>query len=177
MDNLNSVNDKDSGISAAVRALADIFNAESSILVEIGEKQKQVESAVYEKKWLDFEKTQDEMHVLQQKLKSFEVERRVLFESGLLKTNGRTTENFYLWTEALRPQERKLILDSYRALKVEGAKIEAACSAFNGYINEMRTLISGILDAAFPERRGSIYGKSGKSRSASIKSILLDKQF
>lgn len=159
---------------AAVESIARLFDEECVVLAQVEEMQERIETAVYEKRWTDFEDAQRGLEALSARLRELEARRLALFSA-----NGESVgpENFYLWAAALPAEPRERLMDAYRALKFKTAKIRAASRAFSGYLNEMQKVVHVFLDAAFPERRGSLYSRHGKSLGVDVRRAVLDKQF
>jgi hypothetical protein len=158
----------------AAERIARLFDEECIVLTQVEEMQERVETAVYQKKWTDFEDAQSRLEALSARLGELEARRMALFSASGERVQA---ENFYLWAAALPAGERERLMEAYRALKFKTAKIRAAASAFSGYLTEMRKVVHIFLDAAFPERRGALYSRHGKSLGVDVRRAVLDKQF
>jgi hypothetical protein len=145
-----------------------LFRAQIDVLKKASLVQRAAEAAVYEKKWSDFGFAVGELNELKAKLESLEAERCALFPDD---------KDFYSYSSQLPRKEREDIGEWYRALKMEAAKFRFAGAAFHSYLNAMSAVTRGFLDAAFPDRRGSLYGKNGAVKSGDMRRIVLDKQF
>ncbi|MDR2467850.1 MAG: hypothetical protein LBD22_02690 [Spirochaetaceae bacterium] len=153
--------------------LCRIFDAETAVLVIIEALQHEIEAAVYNKRWIDFDNAQQRLTRESGRLEMLEAERCAIFDDA---ESGREVD-FYLWASAYPSEEREHLLKSYRALKRQTAKIKTANEAFSAYLEEMQRVVALFLDAAFPERRGGLYGRYGKTRGADMRRVVLDKQF
>ena len=158
----------------AAEGITRLFNEECAVLTQVEEALGRIEAAVYEKRWTDFDGAQRGLESLRAELQELEARRTALFTAS----GGRTiNENFYLWAAALPAEDRRPLMDAYRALKFKTAAVEAANQAFSGYLNEMQRVVRVFLDAAFPERRGALYSRHGKSLGVDVRRAVLDKQF
>lgn len=149
--------------------LARILDAQTMVLSTIENLQREVEKAVYAKQWVDFDGARKRLLDEQARLEALEEERRVFF--------GAENTDFYVWSAALPEDERERILASYRALKRQAARVRTFGETFSAYVREMQFVVNGFLDAAFPERKNGLYGRSGKTLAADMRSVVLDKQF
>lgn len=155
---------------AAIESLLELFNEEIEALCELEAIQKSVENAVYEKRWTDFEVAERALEKKRAKLEVIETRRISFFDKNI-------GDNFYLWATALPKAEYKLVTEAYRGLKLEAARIRNETQAFTAYLTRMQFVVTGFLDAAFPERKKGTYGIRGKSRGTDMRSVVLDKQF
>lgn len=150
-----------------------IFKEQINVLREAFRVQNALKHAVYEKKWTDFEALNQALAAALLELEQSEARRRVLFDPEQCVSAPR----FYLYAAGLPQKEREDITGAYRTLKMETAKLRLANLAFQNYIKEIGDISKSFLDAAFPDRRGSLYGRRGAIRGADMRSIVLDKQF
>ncbi|GMO17553.1 MAG: hypothetical protein LBG79_03325 [Spirochaetaceae bacterium] len=162
---------KPDGKAMCAENLAELFDEETSLLVQIEALQKQIEDAVYAKKWTNFEEAQERLAQVRRELLLIEERRQAFFGGG----QPVSSNDFYTWASALEEADREKLFSSYYALKRQSARVQTAAAAFSGYLLEMRRIVSGILDAAFPERRG--YDPHGKRCAPDIRSVVLDRQF
>ena len=160
--------------NAIAPELTRILYSEIAALGQIGELQKNIEKAVYEKQWTDFDAAAHCLAEHRTALEALEAERMSLLGCTAAQE---TAEDFYLWTAELAPVERDSVMDAYRALKKMTARVKTANEAFAVYLQQMQLVVSGFLDAAFPERRTAVYGREGAVRSSDMRCVVLDKQF
>jgi hypothetical protein len=151
-----------------------VLNAQIKILREVFCVQCAVRQAVYEKQWADFEFSNRALVAAKLQLEQCETERLVLFAP---EQGGNSPACFYRYAAGLPQKERATISDAYRCLKIEAAKLRMASAAFQNYIKEIGGISKSFLDAAFPDRRGNLYGNRGAIKNADMRSLLLDRQF
>jgi hypothetical protein len=149
-----------------------VLKTEIAILKEVGGIHKSVRNAVYEKKWTDFDGAQNALNAAAVKLALCEKERVKLFESGSQDSDA---SSFYAYAATLPPEQRTEIAALYRELKLESAKMRISSGAFNKYLEESSSAVRGFLDAAFPDRRGKLYGRRGAVKETDMRSIVLDR--
>jgi hypothetical protein len=153
-----------------------LFSAELEILARISEAQTLVHGAVQHKEWVDFNTVIDSMKALSASLEELELERIALFERMETGGAGAVSEvtRFYDFAATLPADERKHVTGLFRQLKLESAKVRFASDALSAYLYEAKTLIAGLLEAAFPEKRGKLYGRAGAPRQADMRSIVFN---
>jgi hypothetical protein len=97
-----------------------------------------------------------------------------------MRENGGTSaggQRFYDFVQRFPADERQILCALYRRIKFETARLRFSSEALAAYLGEARAFVSGMLEAAFPEKRGKIYGRSGTERSAKLGGIVLDRRF
>jgi hypothetical protein len=151
-----------------------VFETQIRILQEAGRIQRAVRDAVYEKKWTDFEELNRALAGAKLELEKSEAERLTVFSA---ENCGNSQTQFYCYAAGLPPKKREEITSAYLVLKMEAAKLRLAGLAFQNYVKELGDITKSFLDAAFPDRRGSLYGRRGAIRDADMRSIVLDRQF
>jgi hypothetical protein len=149
-----------------------VLNAELEALIEAGTVQALVNEAVTRKNWLDFEASIRMAGQLAARIEELEQER-----VALMKGVGGTIPRFYEYAMRFANDEREELCGLYRAVKFEAARLRFQVEALAHYLGECKTIVSGLLEAAFPERRGRIYGRSGVERNAGMGGIVLDRRF
>jgi hypothetical protein len=146
----------------------NVLKTELVILKLIAGIQKSVRTSVYEKKWADFDSVQCALTEAAVKLEAVEKERVALFDGE--------DASFYAYTAALPCEQRTEITSLYRELKFEVAKMRISNTTFDKYLNESSAAVHDFLDAAFPDRRGKLYGRRGAVKKSDMRSIVLDKR-
>jgi len=150
---------------------------EISALKEAASLQRSVQNAVLKREWRDFERFIKELNEVSLRLQVLETERLALFrdigDSG--DKNGSLW--FYRFACGLPREEREALTALYRTLKMECARLRFSAKAWTEYLQEIKEINDGLLDAVFPERKAKLYGRSGAVKSAGIRSAVLDKKF
>jgi len=155
-----------------------LFSAELEILARMQAAQTLVHGAVRRKEWVDFNTVIDSMKALGVKLEELEQQRAALFERIEAGKTGKASGQirFYDFAATLPAGERTLITELFRRLKRESARVRFASDALSAYLYDAKTLVAGLLEAAFPEKRGKLYGRAGIPRQADMRSIVFNKE-
>jgi hypothetical protein len=148
------------------------LEAELRALAEAGAAQTLVSEAVKCRRWVDFEAATGTVRALASQVEELERER-----VALMGEKGGGNLRFYEYAMRFEDGERAELCGLYRAVKAEATRLRFSAEALARYLGECRTMVSGLLEAAFPERRGRIYGRSGAERNAGMGGIVLDRRF
>lgn len=150
------------------------LTAELEALTEAGAAQTLVNEAVKKRNWIDFNESIKVIDALRARIETLELERVKLMPEA----QGRSpSKSFYSFAQRFPEEERRVLCELYRQIKTEAFKLRFSTQALANYIGESRLLVSGMLEAAFPEKRGKIYGRTGTERSAGLGGIVLDRRF
>jgi hypothetical protein len=60
---------------------------------------------------------------------------------------------------------------------METLQIKLTNDTLMEYLGEAKSAINGLLETAYPDRKGRIYSKEGTSREAEMKSVVLNRSF
>jgi hypothetical protein len=148
------------------------LNAELLAFAEAGAAQTLVNEAVKRRDWADFDAATGTVRALAERVAELEAERR-----ALMKGADGSMPRFYEYARRFADIEREELCGLYRAVKFEAARLRFSAEALARYLGECRAIVSGLLEAAFPERRGRLYGRSGAERNAGMGGIVLDRRF
>jgi hypothetical protein len=88
---------------------------------------------------------------------------------------GEEKARFYVFAATFPEDLRDKLADTYRNLKTETLKVRIFNDTILGYLNSIRTTVTGILDIAFPEHRGKLYSRGGKEVPRDIRSVMLNR--
>jgi hypothetical protein len=149
-----------------------VLEAELLALVEAGSVQTLVAEAVTRRDWVDFDASIEAINEIRVRLEQLEQERLALMPDVNVSSGG-----FYSFALRFPDDERQTLCGLYRQVKLEAARARFSADSLAACLGEARTLVSCLLDAAFPEKRGKIYGKTGVERNAGFGGIVIDKRF
>jgi len=155
-------------------ALSLILCKEIEILEKIPPLQGMIRDTVIKREWADYETLMEKVGELGQQFEVLDGERETLFKT---MTGGQDPESFYAWTAKLPPQEREEIGGLYRRLKMITLQIKIANDTLMEYLREVKSAVAGILERAYPDRRGKIYSRTGSEREADMRSVMVNQTF
>jgi hypothetical protein len=109
------------------------------------------------------------------KFAALDLERAEAF-ARLAKEAGLDGEGagFYHYAARLPPAEGQELSGLYRRIKMRTMEVRLANESLAEYLGEIQTLISGFLEAIFPDRKGRIYTRQGTQASPDMRSMALD---
>ncbi|MDR2444917.1 MAG: hypothetical protein LBD44_03145 [Spirochaetaceae bacterium] len=147
-----------------------VLNAELLALAEAGKVQTLVAEAVKRRDWVDFDASIEAVNQIRARVEELERERLALMPG----VNG---GGFYEFAGRFPDNERQILCGLYRQVKLEAARTRFSATALASYLGEARAIVSGLIEAAFPEKRGKIYGRSGMEQNTGFGGIVLDRRF
>ncbi|MDR2069811.1 MAG: hypothetical protein LBP81_00120 [Treponema sp.] len=156
-----------------------VLEQERKLVAQIAGMQALIRQAVINRQWPAFESHMEALNQLGAQFKDLDQERVRIFSS--LSGGGDTPKEdgagagFYALVSRFPPDERKAVTGAYRSLKTETMKVRIEGGALMNYLSEASLLIAGFLEAAFPDRKGRIYSRSGVQVQADMRSMVLDR--
>jgi len=152
----------------------EILLKESELVQRVADLQKGIHEAVISRNWTDFEDHFAVLGKVKAEIAALESERERLF-TGI---SGKTDDlSFYAFAAQLPAEQRAELTEIYRSLKLETLRVQVSGEALMSYINEVRVVIEGFFEIAFPDRGGKIYTPHGVSVSHDMRSMVLNRSF
>jgi hypothetical protein len=155
-------------------ALSFILKKEIEILEKIPPLQKMIRDAVIKREWTDYELLMQSLGEIGSRFEIIEAERETVFKNLQM---GDEPESFYAWVAKLPQAEKEEISSLYRKLKMITLQIKISNDTLMEYLREAKSAISGLLDRAYPDRRGKMYSRKGAEREADMRSVMINKTF
>jgi hypothetical protein len=154
--------------------LSIVLVQEIELLEKIPPLQAKIRDAVIKREWTDYELLMESMGQIGSRFEVLDAEREALFSS---LTDGDGPESFYAYTARLPEAERKTIGELYRKLKMITLQIKIANDTLTEYLREAKSVIAGVLERAYPDRRGKMYSRQGTEREADMRSVMINHTF
>jgi hypothetical protein len=145
--------------------LTVILKRENDLLDIILETQENARNAVLSRTWTDFESQQKMLETIADQFRSLEHERETLFPEQ---------NNFYRAIATIDSKERTQLSELYRDIKFKTMRIKFNGESLLRYLEEAQKTVHMFVEAAFPDRRGTMYGKKGTQISADMRSLIVD---
>ncbi|MDR2247144.1 MAG: hypothetical protein LBE17_10845 [Treponema sp.] len=153
-----------------------VLERERELVTEIAGMQSVIRKAVLNRQWVDVETHLAALGQIGAQFEALDQERIRIFTS-LLGKHGEDARGFYALASRFPPDERQAITGVYRSLKTEARKVRLESGALMKYLNEASLVVAGLLEAAFPDRKGTIYSRSGAQVYADMRSMVVDHHF
>ena len=146
---------------------SQIFIQEIALLDKIITVQNDVMNAVINREWTDFEAGSA---ILDEASLQFEN-----FEEKRIADQGQSNwTQFYAEVSKLPDAQRIHLTELYRTLRLKIHRVRTSNDNLTLYLNEAKSTVEAFMDAAFPDRRGRLYGQNGTRISADMRSLLVD---
>jgi hypothetical protein len=147
-------------------SLSEIFLKMREILQKICTVQLKVRKAAFERRWTDFTAAQDEVAALGEQLNALETQRKAL--PGM-------AEGFYASVHGLEAEKRAPLTALFREVKSLAARVRIENETMKQYVDGQMRLVTLFLEAAFPERRGKFYSRTGQAKECITGGVVLDR--
>ena len=152
----------------------EILLKESELVQHIASLQNGIHEAVMGRNWTDFEEHFAVLGRVKAEIAALESEREQLFA----EITGKTGDfSFYAFAAQLPAPQRAELTEIYRSLKLETLRVQVSGEALLSYITEVRVVLAGFFEIAFPDRGGKIYTPYGISASHDMRSMVLNRSF
>jgi len=155
-------------------ALSLVLQKEIEILEKLPPIQVMLRNAVIMREWTDYEALMETIGEIGEQFEALDLEREKLFKDCAC---GQEPEAFYAWTSKLPAHERDELGGLYRRLKIITLQIKIANDTLMEYLREVKSTVAGILERAYPDRRGKIYSSNGTEREADMRSVMVNRTF
>jgi hypothetical protein len=162
--------------NGSVELCLDLLEKELVVLEQLALSQDTVRKAVVSREWVNFDEKIAELNKLGASFDALESERAKLF-MHFLPSNEKKDEDmgFYSLLTRLPPDKRGVFADRFRHLKLLTLRIRLANESLMRYIEEAKTTVAEFLEAAFPDRKGRVYTRSGLTAPADMRSMVLNR--
>jgi len=152
----------------------EILLKESELVQNITGLQSGIHKAVTSRNWADLEDNFAALSRIKAEIAVLESERERVFAA----VTGKTGDfSFYAFAAQLPEAQRAELTEIYRSLKFETMRVRMSGEALMRYITEVRVVMAGFFEVAFPDRGGKIYTPHGVSASHDMRSMVLNRRF
>jgi hypothetical protein len=152
----------------------EILLKECELVQNITSLQNGIHQAVTSRNWADLEDNFAALGKLKAEITALESERERIFS----EITGKTGDfSFYAFAAQLPAAQRAEVTEIYRSLKFETLRVRMSGEALMKYITEVRVVMAGFFEVAFPDRSGKIYTPYGRSVSHDMRSMVLNRSF
>jgi hypothetical protein len=154
---------------------AAALRREIELLDTIKSLQTQVRSAIINREWTDFEGLFEALGAVGAQFEALDLERSQAFDrlAKELGFDGKETA-FYSCAARLPDPERQELSELYRSVKMRTQELRLDNESLANYLGEIQAMVSGFLEAVFPDRKGKIYTRRGTQVSPDMRSLVLN---
>jgi DNA polymerase elongation subunit (family B) len=152
-----------------------LLRQEIELLEKISVLQAQVKNAIINREWTDFENRFESLAAIGDKFEALDLERAQVF-ARLAEEVGLDDEEgpFYSCAARLPETERRELSELYRRIKMRTLELRLANESLTKYLSEVQAVVSGFLEAVFPDRKGRIYTRQGIQASPDMLGLALN---
>ncbi len=138
------------------------------------EDQRAVAGAVRARDWPALEKALERAGASAERVSSAEALRVAAWE-GLVYDLGLPVDSSVFRASLALPLEfRSTLNEAYRTLRISAMRARIENDALSGFVGSAASTLREAMEAAFPERKGRIYGRTGLPRHAGSGAMILD---
>ncbi|MDR2246195.1 MAG: flagellar protein FlgN [Treponema sp.] len=154
---------------------AAVLKQEIELLDKISALQAQVQNAIINREWTDFEGRFESLAAIGDEFEALDLERAEVFARFATEAGFKGEDaSFYRCAARLPEAERKELSELYRRIKMRTVEVRLANESLAKYLSEMQTVVSGFLEAVFPDRKGRIYTRQGTQSSPDMLGMALN---
>jgi len=135
--------------------------------------QKRFAEALQNRDWRELQESISLLEGISQRLSEIE-KARSAEEVTIRAASGCMESSFYHLALSAPEPRRTELTDLYRRLKIAAMHARFENETAGAYAEENKSLLAGVLDALFPEKKGNIYGPSGKTVQAERDALVLN---
>jgi hypothetical protein len=160
--------------SRAIDQLTEALHREVELLEAIAEDEKRLHSLLSNRDWVELERCLSRLNSLSGDVLQAEDRRNTAYERLRSTLEVEEDERFYDVLERLPVEERSELSELYRRLKVAVIQVRSVTGGIDTYVTESTQTMRSVLEELFPEQKGKIYSRSGRSNRADERAIVLD---
>ena len=138
------------------------------------DRQREVAKAVRARDWTALERSLDLAGAAADTVQDAERERREAWFDFLCESGLPDDSTVFRASLALPIEYRAPLNDAYRALRLSAMRARIENDALSGFVGSAADTLRNAMETVFPERRGRIYGRSGRATHAEIGALVLD---
>lgn len=157
-------------------SLVAAMEAEAEALDGYVEGQKDFAQAIRDRDWPRLQACMSRLQGLAEEIARIEADRAEA-EAALRAELGCDEAGFYRLAFHVSEPERSLLADLYRRLKIAAMRARLETASSGEYAAGSRELLGAVLEELFPEKKGRIYGRTGRAREPEAGAMVLNAAF
>lgn len=160
-------------LEGSISSLAAAMESEISVFDAYVEGQKRFAGALRDRDWRGLQESMSLLEGISLRLSEIETARAAA-EAGLRAATGCKEESFYRLALLVPEPERTRLTDLYRRLKIGAMRARFENETAGEYAEGSKNLLGSVLEELFPEKKGKIYGRSGRAVQAGQDALVLN---
>ncbi|MBU0926861.1 MAG: hypothetical protein KKA67_03875 [Spirochaetes bacterium] len=138
------------------------------------EEQRGVAGAVRARDWPRLEKALERAAAAAEAVSACEADRTESWHDFLAETGLPPDSTVFRASLSLPLEYRSALNDAYRALRLSAMRARIENDTLSGFVGSAASTLRQAMEALFPERKGRIYGKSGRAQHVGSGALILD---
>jgi len=160
-------------LEGSISSLAAAMESEISVFDSYVEGQKRFAGALRDRDWRGLQESMSLLEGISLRLSEIEGQ-RAKAEAELRAESGCAEESFYRLALLVPEPERTRLTDLYRRLKIGAMRARFENETAGEYAEGSKNLLGSVLEELFPEKKGKIYGRSGRAVQAGHDALVLN---
>lgn len=136
--------------------------------------QREVAKAVRARDWAALERSLERAGAAADEVQDAERARREAWFDFLCESGLPDDATVFRASLALPVEYRAMLNDAYRALRLSAMRARIENDALSGFVGNAAATLRDAMETVFPERKGRIYGRSGRATAAGTEALVLD---
>ncbi|WP_319561828.1 flagellar export chaperone FlgN [Marispirochaeta sp.] len=161
------------GIKTA-NELIQIIKQEISLMEEFRCNEEELRDALKRSDWASLSDHMERMGQIADWIDSTEQRRRALYSALCAEFGADETIPFYQAIMSLPEELRSECAELYRSLKFTTVKIKGVTWSLDSHIRSVSDTMQAVLNELFPYRKGKLYSRHGKARTADTEPLVVN---
>ncbi len=158
------------------KQLIDILEKEIDFVNKFTEIEKSILDSVIANNWDTLEKSITKSDNISQIIERLDNQRDICVETLRDQMGEDESTHFYRLTSNLEPEYKNKINDLYRVLKLSVLNLQNMNWRIDAYVGTVTGIMKQTLNEIYPNRRGSLYSRSGIIKEADHNPMVLNKK-
>jgi hypothetical protein len=138
----------------------------------MGDLERELQESLLEKRTNDNDHLIQKMEKLKSSIATLETHREIEFQLLLAEAGLPTNSGLRDILVLLAPTDRELLAEAYRNLKIAVLGVKAQAQGIDMFTRHSITVLKGVVDELYPERRQRTYTHRGRHREISSPMVL-----
>ena len=147
---------------------------QSELLSEFGRREADLQEAIIERDWQAMDAVIPDLERLGDELEHLERQREAAVSASKQELGLDPEQSFPELIAKAEPQERAELASLYSNIQIAVLRVKNQTSGIDAYVRNSVRTANTVLGEIFPERKGTIYSRTGAHRQAHGSAIVLD---
>lgn len=156
--------------------LIDVITRETELIDSFSTVEASVMESVINNNWDSLEPELNQAEKLSGLIESLDKKRELAVEAIRTEIGVETGMHFYRLTAGLEREQRDQLNELFRKLKLSVLNLQNMNWRIDAYVGTVTGIMKQTLKEIYPNRRGSLYSKTGSLREAQNNPMVLNKK-